>query len=463
MPRLWKPDKKETQESELKREWVKAIEAGDEALVRRLIHESAGINQPVHDEMPLRLAAARSYKMTLLILDAGARSAINCALPSGAGTALEAAATAGNVDVVELLLDNGAMIDAGSPYWKTPLRSAAHAGHLEVVRLLLDRGAFIEAGWGKGETALKAAAQEGHIDILRLLLDRGAQMDMGRDKGERLLQIAARAGHIDIVHLLLEHVAQINGTWRQNQTAIERAIQSGHIEVIQLLLDRGASINRRNDKGEQLIHLAAQAGHIDVVKLLADRGAYRVGERDNNGHTPLHLAAQAGHIDIVKFLLDNGADIESVRNGKTALYLAASRGHIDVIQLLLDRGARQEALSRRESDEIKETGDTRVLKLLGYEALDAPRSMNSAFTARSTRRKNVKGLQLSPEASRESARALLSESFWPFVPGSVPDEVDLCTAVDKGDIELVRKILGSEKDAGNMSVSLAKLQYLRSM
>lgn len=127
--------------------------------MRRLSRElsTKGVNQPVQGELPLRVAASYSYEMTLLLLNAGADSAINARLPMLPGTALQAAAAAGKEDVVKLLLDKGVMIDGASPYWNAPLSSAAEAGH---ERLLLDRGAFIQLGWGKVETPLEAAVLE---------------------------------------------------------------------------------------------------------------------------------------------------------------------------------------------------------------------------------------------------------------------------------------------------------------
>ncbi|KAH8598510.1 ankyrin repeat-containing domain protein, partial [Bisporella sp. PMI_857] len=56
-------------------------------------------------------------------------------------TALNSASGNGRVDVVKLLLDNGA--DAAIPNkdgW-TPLNSASKNGHIDVVKLLLDNGA----------------------------------------------------------------------------------------------------------------------------------------------------------------------------------------------------------------------------------------------------------------------------------------------------------------------------------
>ena len=52
---------------------------------------------------------------------------------------------------------------------------AAKNGHIEVVRLLLDNGADINANFF-GSTALKYSAMNGHVEVVKFLLDKGADV-----------------------------------------------------------------------------------------------------------------------------------------------------------------------------------------------------------------------------------------------------------------------------------------------
>jgi ankyrin repeat protein len=59
-------------------------------------------------------------------------------------TGLHAAAGAGHVDVVSLLLENGADPNAKADNGDTPFARAAHAGQSQAVRLLVEAGGDVD-------------------------------------------------------------------------------------------------------------------------------------------------------------------------------------------------------------------------------------------------------------------------------------------------------------------------------
>ena len=72
----------------------------------------------------------------------------------------------------------------------TALFNAAHGGHLDIVRILADHGADVDAAAWRDETPMYAACVDGHLDVAEELLARGAQTS--NRFGETVEEMAAR-------------------------------------------------------------------------------------------------------------------------------------------------------------------------------------------------------------------------------------------------------------------------------
>jgi len=97
-------------------------------------------------------------------------------LLAGCGTALNSAVRKGDINGVKALLDQDADANETS-FGNTPLVWASKEKHIEIVKLLLDGGADVNAVAGMGWTALSEAAFHAETDIVNLLIDRGADIN----------------------------------------------------------------------------------------------------------------------------------------------------------------------------------------------------------------------------------------------------------------------------------------------
>ena len=111
-------------------------------------------------------------------------------------TALMIAAYKANKAAVETLLSLEAEVNR--PGW-TALHYAAAAGANDIVKLLLDASAYIDAESPNMTTPLMMAARGGHILTVKLLLDEGADMTLKNDQGLSALELAKKFNHTDIV------------------------------------------------------------------------------------------------------------------------------------------------------------------------------------------------------------------------------------------------------------------------
>ncbi len=112
-------------------------------------------------------------------------------------TALHLAAFFRHADCAKLLIEQGSDLSAHSQNAMSvaPLNSAAASGQREVVELLLDRGAEINACQSGGFTALHSAAHNGDKPLVDLLLSRGASAGLETSEGKKAADMAREKGH----------------------------------------------------------------------------------------------------------------------------------------------------------------------------------------------------------------------------------------------------------------------------
>lgn len=111
-------------------------------------------------------------------------------------TALMVASYKGNVAAVKSLLDKEA--EPNTTGW-TALHYAAAIGNDQIVQLLLDASAYIDAGSPNQTTPLMMAAREGKIFTVKLLLDSGADLTIKNNLGMNAIDFAKKFDHQDIV------------------------------------------------------------------------------------------------------------------------------------------------------------------------------------------------------------------------------------------------------------------------
>ncbi|MDR3285689.1 MAG: ankyrin repeat domain-containing protein [Holosporales bacterium] len=104
-------------------------------------------------------------------------------------TALHIAAGNGHTQVVDLLIQRGASIDA-TKNGITPLHVAAGNGCTKVVNLLIQKGASINARENEGRTPLYFATYKKRVKVIRVLLKADADRNVKNNKGENLLDRA---------------------------------------------------------------------------------------------------------------------------------------------------------------------------------------------------------------------------------------------------------------------------------
>lgn len=359
-----------------------ATEKNAHAIVLHLLARDADPNIPDGTgATPLVVAGKFGHFLVARHLVRDSRTWIDHADKYGA-TALWYAASNGNEEILELLLQHHARPRMSDSLKKTPLIAATENGHLECVdKLLMDGRIDLEATDNHGKTALRYACELNHIDIVKILVDHGANAN-ARTTIDRvtILMAVSQLGHSQVVEVLLqhceinlratdyadrtalyyacehenvfkklvEHGASVHSIDRGGKTILMRAAQIGNVFIINTILSRTfhydavSDIDRMDHDGFTAFSYACVAGHVDAARRLLKEGASPVVP-DEDDVTPLMLAAMHGRAEIVALLAplaspEPGLDLRDYR-GMTALMKACSRGHLEIVQTLLRHGA----------------------------------------------------------------------------------------------------------------------------
>ena len=301
---------------------------GRRDLARLLIAHGADVNaRDVNQLTALHWAACKQYdEMTAFLL------------AKGTELDLWAAAMLGRTTRVRDLVNNHREAAAVRDGWGlTVLHRAAQLGHRETMELLLAEGANINAVANDGATPLTEAAVFGNPALAEFLISKGADPD-GNNKYTSL-HTAAYKGHVEMIKWLLGHGAEVNAVKSGGITPLHWATEYGHIWATEVLLKNGAYVNAQEYRGLTALHLAVEGQHCQVIDLLLRAGAdTRILDKQTK-RTALEKAAASGYLKVVKCFVSGARPAcVSPMELKAALRAASQNQREEVVLWLLHNG-----------------------------------------------------------------------------------------------------------------------------
>lgn len=155
---------------------------------------------------------------------------------------LRKAAIKGDLARARREIARGAEVDAKDVNRLTPLYFAASHGHTDVVRLLLDHGAAVDAGTpGEGSgTALTVSVYFGYEDTAKLLMERGACHDLTDYDGRTPLHVAIYKGHDALALDILSRGVSVNTVNRSGNSPLHEAMNRDQEDLCVALVHAGA-------------------------------------------------------------------------------------------------------------------------------------------------------------------------------------------------------------------------------
>ena len=193
----------------------------------------------------------------------------------------------GDIDEVQWQLDAGVDVNEESSNGLTTLHYAASAGHNDIVELLIERGANVNAtDSGKGGTPLDYAHWGDQEEVIETLNAHNAQREHekgGKGIGQSsLIHDAALDGDIDEVQRQLDAGVDPNLKSSKGATPLFYAVYGGHLEIVELLITRGADVNAVY-LNNSVLDQAHSYDDQEIVELLETHGAEVAGKDSGKG------------------------------------------------------------------------------------------------------------------------------------------------------------------------------------
>jgi ankyrin repeat protein len=280
-------------------------------------------------------------------------------------TPLLAAAIAGDIPAMKVLINSGANVNETNIYGNTPLHYALRRtfmgrrqGRVAVVAFLVNHGAQVNSRTKNGITPLMDASNTGDTEALKYLAEHGAQINLADKDGRTALSLAASQLYDDIVIYLVAHDANIDSRDGEGRTPLMQAIAAGslltmqidkdrsvedasRLSIVNILLEHHADVNLVDKSGWTPLALAAQNNSTEIVTTLINHGANQnIHVPIFGGETPIMTAIRNNNLQMLKVLVAAKPDLALANSqGRTALSYARGYRDEEMIEILKQAGA----------------------------------------------------------------------------------------------------------------------------
>lgn len=209
----------------------------------------------------------------------------------------------GDISVVKDLLTQANIEDTDS-HGRTLLIISINERKEDIVELLIQQGANLNAKNESGNCALILASSNGLNKIVHQLLINGANPNIRSKQQRSCLMMASKFNRPEIVELLIKKGAHLNYKSREGDTALMGAVDSKHHNITEILIKAGADISIKNNEDRDPFAIAMLASdYISMVLLKPEL----INKQNRHGDTMLSTACGTIDEKTILFLYEKGA------------------------------------------------------------------------------------------------------------------------------------------------------------
>ncbi|CAG8095941.1 unnamed protein product [Penicillium olsonii] len=269
-----------------------------------------------HGMTTLHYAALKGYVQVVRLLTSDPRHKplLNAPENRQNDTPLILAARYQNEAVLQILMDNGADVNARNIHGENVLFWAAKRHRTKLTQKLLKRGADPNQFVRHGLTPLIQAIMEGYLDLATILLEGGCNVEQPDSRGHRPLVWAVVLDEPAMASLLFSHHAKVNPSARKGgeRSPLVWAVMKGNVEMVQLLLRHGASVGQTQPDSLAPLMWAVLHRDTSVAELLLQNGALP-DEPGIHGEPALVWAMFNNDREMMRLLLRYNACLEDIK------------------------------------------------------------------------------------------------------------------------------------------------------
>ncbi len=263
---------------------------------------------------------------------------------------LHIASAYGMINIVKLLINNNAGVNARDNLGNPPLHYVAYNGNTQIAEFLVSKGAEINIKNYKGGSPFLNSLKMGMKELAEYYIKNGAEIDTDGENGIKLLQDAVKLNLKNLIDIILRKNVNIDVKSETGIGLLHGAAENGNTELVNLLIKKGVDLFSLNRQGGSLLHSTAKGGDAQLAELVINKGL-DINGRNSFTFTPLHEAVINGKKEIVELLLLKNADINILTgDGSTSLWLAKENSNQEITELLTAKGADQ---SKKQFPELK--------------------------------------------------------------------------------------------------------------